>query len=416
MSGTESVPLGRADESAVSGAPRRRFARALVAEAAVGALFVMASIVACTDGRERSERYYEPLRFETVGPSPGVPDVARPTGRDAAAESAAPADAAAAAPPEAPADLARMPLPDFARLYRRVEPSVVSIYTTRRPLPERLPVGPSRFADTVGSGVVLTPEGEVLTNHHVVENATGVWVGLADGRTFRATTVGTDPPTDLALLKVAGAGGPLVAATLGDSDAVEVGDWVLAVGNPFGLEHSVTRGIVSAKGRRDLAPAMGGYVDWLQTDAAINPGSSGGPLFDLAGRVVGISAALSAEGQRLSFAIPANTAREVLEGLRTAGQVNRGWLGVVTATPEAEGPGAGVRVSEVVPGSPAEAAGIEPGDRITALDGQPIEAPFDLRWRVAMAGVGARVKLTVQRDGEERLVSVKLATLGGRIP
>jgi serine protease Do len=377
----------------------------------------------CPGNDERPSGYYERPRLDAgrlaprgaegrAGSPAAGPDTRAP-GPDGGAEGGDTAGPGATAAP--PVDLTRMPLPDFAALYRGVRPSVVSVYTTRRPLPPRLPVGPSRFADAIGSGVVLTPGGEILTNHHVVENATGVWVRLSDGRTFRAQTAGTDPPTDLALLKVDGVGGALQAATLGDSDAVQVGDWVLAVGNPFGLEQSVTRGIVSAKGRREVAPELGGYVDWLQTDAAINPGSSGGPLFDLGGRVVGINAALSAEGQRLSFAIPVNLARDVVQRLRTTGQVTRGWLGVVAA-PSEPGGDPGVRVADVVPGSPAARAGLQAGDVVVALDGEPLDAPFDLRWRVAMAGVGARVKLTVRRDGEERLVSVKLATLAPQPP
>lgn len=385
----------------------------------------------CDDGPRRGDGYYAPPRFDTAAlgaAQPTASDLERADGgagdpgeRDGSA--AAGADTGHEEPPPLP-DLGAMPLPDFAALYRTVEPVVVSIYTTRRPVPERLPVGPSRFADSVGSGIVLTTEGVVLTNHHVVENAKGIWVRLYDGRTFRATVVGTDPPTDLALLKVGGVGVPLVAAALGDSDALEVGDWVLAVGNPLGLEHTVTRGIVSGKGRREIGPATGGYVDYLQTDAAINPGSSGGPLFDLGGRVVGINAAISPEGRRLSFAIPVNMAKEVVDRLQQSGRVKRGWLGVVTAGGGAagdsggapDGPAKGVRVAEVVPGSPADRAGLQPGDVIVAIDGERLDAPFDLRWRVAMAGVGKRIQMKVRREGESRLVSVKLGTLGGAPP
>ena len=257
-------------------------------------------------------------------------------------------------------------------------------------------------------------EREVLDeteNEHVVRDWARVRARLADGRTYEVTVLGTDPPTDLALLQLEGLDGPLQPAELGDSDAAQVGDWVAAVGNPLGLENTMTRGIISAKGRRQLQNDPRSYMEFLQTDAAINPGSSGGPLFDLDGRVVGINAALNKEGQGIAFAIPANMAREIVLRLRESGVVERGWLGVII-TP-VEGAEEGVRVIDALPGSPAHGAGLVDGDIIRTVQGVPVASPFDLRWRIAMAGVGQRVTLEVRRAGESRLVSVTLGSLGG---
>lgn len=268
-----------------------------------------------------------------------------------------------------------------------------------------------------GSGVVIDEDGYILTNNHVIQDATAIRLKLSDGRLLNdCEIVGVDVLTDLAVLKVDADG--LVAAPWGDSDVLEVGDWVLAVGNPFGLDRSVTAGIVSAKQRRQVVDSLP-YQDFLQTDAAVNPGNSGGPLVNLQGEVVGINTAIVGEAyQGISFAIPSAMARDVYQRLKTSGKVSRGWLGVSLQelTPEvAESmnieANQGVVVTSVFPKSPADQAGLESGDCVIAWNGEPVMDATELSLRVAKSIAGTTAAMTVVRDG--RTLQLKV-TLGER--
>jgi len=260
----------------------------------------------------------------------------------------------------------------------------------------------------LGSGVIIDPQGYVLTNNHVIAGADKIKVELSDGRQFMAKVVGTDPKTDLALIKLEGATG-LPAARLGNSDQLQVGELVVAIGNPYGLKETVTVGVVSAKGRDHL---QGGpvYEDFIQTDATINPGNSGGPLVNLNGEVVGINTAIKLAQfgyTGIGFAIPSNMARHVAEQLRTTGRVRRAWLGVniQNVTPDlAKGlgpnaPTAGALIAQVSPGSPAERAGLLPGDVVTSVDGRPVQASKDLQRLVLESRIGQTLQLSVWRKG-----------------
>ena len=254
-----------------------------------------------------------------------------------------------------------------------------------------------------GSGVIIDAEGHILTNHHVVERADEVRVTLTDGREYEARVVGRDPKTDLAVLRV-DVSESLPVAPLGSSEALRVGDWVMAIGNPFGLSHTVTAGIVSGKGR---IIGAGPYDDFIQTDASINPGNSGGPLFNLRGEVVGINTAMVPHGRGIGFAIPIDTAKPLIPQMVATGSVTRGYLGVSiqSITPElAEAlrldATAGALVGEVRPDSPAAQAGLQSGDVITAFDGKPVASSRDLPGIVAETPVGQDVTVTVQRQGE----------------
>jgi serine protease Do len=257
----------------------------------------------------------------------------------------------------------------------------------------------------LGSGVIVDPSGYIITNAHVVRDAVDVTVKLSDGRSLDdVQVVGADPATDIAVLKVNA--GDLVAAPWGNSDKLEVGDPVLAIGNPYGLTRTVTAGIVSAKGRRGITDAA--YQNFLQTDAAVNPGNSGGPLVNLKGQVVGINTAILGESFRgISFAIPSNVTKDVYEQLKSSGNVARGWLGVRLQPLTADlarqlgvKGRTGVVVVRVVAGSPASRAGIEDGDVIVKWNGQPIETQGDLTFAVAMAPIGSKVPLVVLRGGQ----------------
>jgi serine protease Do len=267
---------------------------------------------------------------------------------------------------------------------------------------------------SLGSGVIVDPGGIVLTNAHVVERATDIEVTTADGKKHKATVVGTDPKTDLAVLRLQG-GGPYPAANLGDSDRVKVGDWVLAIGSPFGLQQTVTAGIISAKGR---SIGQGPYDDFLQTDAAINPGNSGGPLVNMSGAVVGIiSAILSRTGGNvgIGFSIPVNMAKRIYTELAVKGTVTRGWLGVSiqALTPElAKGFGLkeanGVLISDIVQDSPAEKAGIVSGDIIIEFDRKKMDSPQELQKVVGATAPGRAVPLKVWRDKAEKTLEIKI--------
>jgi len=325
----------------------------------------------------------------------------------------------------------------FADLAQRVSPAVVNIRTQKTvtgPTGEqRVPPGLEPYfggenpfeeffggrhefqVPSLGSGFVISPDGYIATNNHVVEDVDQIEVAFADGTTLPAEIVGRDPATDIALIRVK-TDKPLTALPLGDSSVMRPGDWVIAIGNPFGLEHTVTAGIVSALHRRNIG--AGRYDDFIQTDAAINPGNSGGPLIDLRGQVVGINTAINPRANTIGFAVPINMAKEVLPALRTAGFVTRGWLGVVIqrVTPDLEEAMGlesteGALVSRVDPKGPAQAAGIERGDVIVRFDGKPITAMEDLPRLVAAAPPGTSAELVLLRGGSEKTVTVELGKL-----
>jgi serine protease Do len=263
---------------------------------------------------------------------------------------------------------------------------------------------PDRKQQGVGSGFIMSKEGYILTNNHVVEGADQIKVKLAGGKEFEGKVVGRDPKTDLALVKIEG-NADLQPLKLGNSDDLKVGNWVVAVGSPFGLEQTVTAGIVSAKGR---VIGSGPYDNFIQTDASINPGNSGGPLINLQGEVVGINTAIIASGQGIGFAIPINMAKEVAPQLQKRGHVTRGLLGVAIqdVTPElAKSLGLkeskGALVSQVVPGGPADKAEIEQGDVIVSFDGRMVDDSKDLPRIVASTTVGKTVTVKLLRDGKE---------------
>jgi serine protease Do len=264
----------------------------------------------------------------------------------------------------------------------------------------------------VGTGFIIDKSGHIITNNHVVENADKIKVKLKDEREFEAKIIGRDPQTDLALIKI-DAKGDLPVASLGRSADLKVGEWVVAVGSPFGLEQTVTAGIVSAKGR---AIGSGPYDDFIQTDASINPGNSGGPLLNLNGEVVGINTAIIAHGQGIGFAIPIDLATKIVAQLKENGEVTRGWLGVNIQDLKgelAEYYGArnseGVLVTDVVPGNPADKAGIKAKDIITAANGEKVKTSRELTAKAATLPVGETTKITVLRDGTEKTFDVKVA-------
>jgi serine protease Do len=267
---------------------------------------------------------------------------------------------------------------------------------------------------SLGSGFIIDEDGYILTNNHVVEGADEIKVRLSDKHEFDAKIVGRDLKTDIALIKIkSGQGLPI--ARLGDSDKLEVGEWVMAIGNPFGLEQTVTVGIVSAKGR---VIGSGPYDDFIQTDASINPGNSGGPLISVKGEVVGINTAIVAGGQGIGFAIPINMAKGVITQLKEKGKVTRGWLGVAVQTVTQElaksfglKEGKGALVAEVTKGSPAEEAGIEQGDVIIEFDGKEISEMNTLPRIVAETPVGKKVKVVVIRNGAKKELTVKIGEL-----
>jgi Do/DeqQ family serine protease len=275
---------------------------------------------------------------------------------------------------------------------------------------------PQRETRAAGSGVIVdAAHGYVLTNNHVIEGADRIDVVTKDNRTFRAKLIGHDEDTDIAVLKIDGDN--LMALPLGNSDKVQVGDFVLAVGNPFGLGQTVTSGIVSAIGRSGLG--IEGYEDFIQTDASINPGNSGGPLINYRGEMIGMNTAILAPGGGnigIGFAVPINMARSVMEQLISHGEIKRGHVGVAIQdlTPDlasamnVRSGAAGAVVVDVEKGSPAARAGLRQGDLVTAVNGEPIKGAAELRNRIGLMPVGSVAKLTLERDGGQRTVEVKV--------
>lgn len=332
-------------------------------------------------------------------------------------------------PPDMPAAPAVTPLPyagakpssapdSFAPLAQASDPAVVFVRTVssqRR--------GFSRvLAQGSGSGFVFDPAGKILTNYHVVQGAHAIEVEFSDDRTFLGQVVGADPHTDVAVIAIEAK--DLPSLPLGDSDEVQVGDWVLAIGNPFGLSHTVSAGIISARGRTGQDVRLedpSAYYNFLQTDASINPGNSGGPLIDLSGRVVGMNTAINPEANSIGFAIPVNMLRELLPRLLSEGVVRRAAIGVHVdgvdrqlqvelALPDRRG----ALIRAVQPDGPAAAAGLQPGDVVVEFDGKPIATPEDLRWRASLAHIGQAVGLVVLREGKRTPLSVKPAPMSGR--
>ena len=297
-------------------------------------------------------------------------------------------------------------------LAERVKPSVVNVFpaqSNRSSNPrERLPNSPGS-----GSGVIIDLEGHIITNNHVVGDANEVEVRLSDKTKLMAQVIGKDPDTDLALIKIT-TDRSLPYAQFGDSGIVRVGQWVLAVGNPFGLDRTVTLGVVSGIGRENMN--LSKYENFIQTDASINPGNSGGPLFNIRGEVIGINTAIINFAQGIGFAIPSNMAKQVMQQLLTRGKVVRAWLGVgiqpVTAelaTKFGVNENEGVLVNEVFENDPASRAGIKAGDIITKVDGKIVDTPNSLSRLIAGLDPGAAAKVEVVRDGKRQIVSVALS-------
>jgi serine protease Do len=311
-------------------------------------------------------------------------------------------------------------LPDLSGLAAGALPAVVAVITTSpssersadaslRDLYDKLRDGPRKG---VGSGFIIHRDGWILTNSHVVEDADKIEIELGERKVrLAAKLVGMDAESDLALLKVE-AGRPLPYLPLGDSDELKPAQWVLVIGSPFGLDHSVSLGIVSHIGRDDISPVgRPGTYDFIQTDASINPGNSGGPMLDLRGRVVAIATAVNATGQGIGFAIPINMAKAVTDQLRSSGKVVRSWLGVTVKELPAglDETAAGVEVTELAADGPASRAGLKIGDVITTVEGHAIRTPARLRWYVGTAGVGREVSVALKRKGEaDRTVRVVL--------
>jgi serine protease Do len=339
------------------------------------------------------------------------------------------------------APVAEAPRSSFADLAEHVSPAVVSVKTSKtvtghgglRIPPQLQPFfgGPGSPFDeffggqgeehefevpSLGSGFVISPDGYIVTNNHVVEDVDKIEVVFKEGGvTIPAEVIGRDPATDIALIKVK-SDKPLAYLPFGDSSKLRPGDWVIAIGNPFGLEHTVTAGIISALHRRGIG--AGRYEDFIQTDAAINPGNSGGPLIDMAGEVVGINTAINPRANTIGFAVPIDMAKEVLPALKTAGHVTRGWLGVVIQqiTPDLKDamglPSTnGALISRVDPSGPAKKAGIQRGDVITAYNGQPIHEMEDLPRLVAASKPGSKADVTVLRGGSEKHFQVEVGKL-----
>jgi Do/DeqQ family serine protease len=330
----------------------------------------------------------------------------------------------------------------YADVVSRVSPAVITIHSQMRArAPEqypfmddpmfreffgdrgRIPEPPPRRREGLGSGVIVSQDGYILTNHHVVDGAEQIKIDMNDNRTFDARVVGSDPPSDLALLKVEASNLPVL--TLGDSDRVRVGDVVLAIGNPLGIGQTVTMGIISAKGRQ-TGLSSGAFEDFLQTDAPINRGNSGGALVSTNSELIGInSQILSPSGGSIGigFAIPSNMARTVMDTLARTGRVRRGQLGITVQKVTSEvveklklREQRGILVAQVQPGSAADRAGIRQGDIVTAFNGTTVNEPNVFRNLVAGTAPGTEVTLTIQRDGREQQVRATLGEFTPQVP
>jgi S1-C subfamily serine protease len=303
-------------------------------------------------------------------------------------------------------------------IYRRGAPGVVYIRA------ETLGTDPTPFdvyggsrSESTGAGFVLDEEGLILTNAHVVAGATAIEVTFSDDRTVSATALGKDLDTDLALLRVDPDGLDLRPLALGDSDTVQVGDPTVAIGNPFGLERTLTTGVVSALQRRLTAPSGFTIENVIQTDAALNPGNSGGPLLDASGRVIGVNSQIASGGEGggsvgIGFAVPVNTAKEVIPQLEETGHVARAYLGVEGSAAL----GGGVLISRVQPGSPAEAAGLRPGELLTRLDGQEVGSMEDISDVLEAKQPDDVVSVELENGGQRRLLRVTLADRPAALP
>ncbi len=333
----------------------------------------------------------------------------------------------------------------FVKVAEEVKPSVVNISTTQKiKHPMGSPFGPFRrgphnkgeegeedFFDfffpempqgeieskSLGSGVIIDPAGYILTNNHVVEKAEEIEVRLIDKSKYKAKVVGRDPKTDIAVIKIEPKNS-LRAAKLGDSDQARIGEWVMAIGNPFGLDLTVTVGVLSATGRQDIGITT--YENFLQTDASINPGNSGGPLCNLDGEVIGINTAIVSSGQGIGFAIPISMARDVSTQLIKAGKVTRGWLGIQIqelteelASQFGVEEGKGVLIGNVMKDGPALKGGLMTGDVIIELEGKKVSGVRDLQRRVAAVPPGNKVKLNVIRDKKEKILTVTIGEMPG---
>lgn len=331
-----------------------------------------------------------------------------------------------------PPFVAGQPVPSLAPIVKRVSPAVVNISTSGHVTVQQSPffndpffqqffgmpnVPTERNFQALGSGVIVdAAKGYILTNNHVIENADKITVTLYDGRSFKAKVVGRDPDTDIAVLHIDAK--DLVQIPLGNSSTLQVGDFVIAIGNPFGLEHTVTAGIVSAKGRTQVQD--GKYSDFIQTDAAINPGNSGGALVNLEGQLVGINTMIVTSGGSrgnigIGFAIPINMAKDVMDQLIQYGKVERGMLGVQvqTLTPELAqalklAQNQGAVVMQVVPGSQAQKAGIKPNDVIVSVNGNPVASAQDVRNVIGLLRVGTPVTLGILRNGQQITIHAKI--------
>jgi serine protease Do len=313
----------------------------------------------------------------------------------------------------------------FADIVERVRPAVVNIYTgkpvatgRKRYAPGRGIVSETRLEQSLGSGFVVDGNGSVVTNHHVIAGASAIEARLLDGRRFVAKVLGSDEKTDIALLQLVEAN-DVPSVTLGDSESLRVGDWVVAIGNPLGLTSTVTAGIASATGRKRLPVNALRYQDFIQTDASINPGNSGGALVDMNGHVVGVNSAVNQGAQGIGFAIPMHMVNKILPQLREYGEVRRSWLGVfVQPIPDALRtqldlkPNVGALVSKAVPGGPGDRAGLRAGDVVVKLDDQAVDDADELSWLASTVGIGNSARLELQR-GDKRLT---LRVVMGRMP
>lgn len=350
----------------------------------------------------------------------------RPVGSESSPGSAPPAESTPQMAPESPVKVIYPNVPgSFVAVSKKVKPSVVSIFTAQivRESPfVRWPGLDSfwgrpyrdRIQRSLGTGFLIDGQGTVLTNFHVVQGAHEILVQLEDGRELPATALGAEPGIDVALLHVEGTG--LAPSTLGDSSKLEVGEWVLAIGNPFGLSHTVTAGIVSALGRdyRDLGMNQRGYQNFIQTDASINPGNSGGPLVNVAGEVIGMNTAVAASGQGLGFAVPINMIKAILPQLKRTGRVVPAWLGIgireLTPSLRSQiGNRDGILVTEIYPQGPAETYGLQTGDIIIAFNETPVHSASELAWLTNTAGVGNEVVLQILRAGRLMKIPVTVA-------